>query len=383
VLTDAGAMYSSTFSYPRRQCIALTKLTRPPMRQDFDHDTRSDDLVFVSNASHVPATIVAHRVAAYEGSPQGRALLAEAARRLIDVYAAGNSVPTYYELLALLRTVQRDLAAPIGVAEFDALAAWLFHPLNDALYRQQALLWARDAAREMSLSFAIYGNNWDKHPEFAANARGPIQYGLALGRVTRASRFNLQIVPYHCLHQRLLDGLVAGGFYLIRRHPADTAARDLIDFLLAHAPAAQTLAAAQRALAEPMRAQLNTLADALRPAIASSDQDDPVEAVLAWRDMGLVIPGDQVLPHFDLTSFDDPATLRRAIARFAADPKLRVQFQGDQRQSVAERFTYEAGIGRVIASLHELLSDSGPSPRSKIEQARSVAAEHRTRRAVG
>jgi hypothetical protein len=382
VLTDAGAMYRTTFSYPPRQCIALTKLTRPPLRQELTDD-KGDDLVFVSNASHIAATIVAQRIAAYDGSPQGRALLAEAAKRLIDLYTAGKNLATYYELLTLLRSAQRELAAPIGVEEFDALAAWLFHPLNDSLYRQQALVWARDAARDMGLSFALYGNGWHKHPEFAPHARGPIQYGLPLQRVTRVARFNLQIVPYHCLHQRLLDGLMAGGFYLIRRHRADTAARELIEFLLAHAPAAQTLHAARHALVEPLRQQLDALADALRPAIATSEQDDPVEAVLAWRDMGLVLPGREVLPHFELTSFEDGATLRRAISRFTADPKLRLQFQSDQRQSIAERFTYEAGMARAVASMHELLSDSGPTPKSKIEQARALSAEHRTRRAVG
>jgi hypothetical protein len=40
-------------------------------------------------------------------------------------------------------------------------------------------------------------------------------------------------------------------------------------------------------------------------------------------------------------------------------------------------------MARAVASMHQLLSDSGPSPRSKIEQARALAAEQRTRRAVG
>jgi hypothetical protein len=382
VLTDSAAMYGSTFSYPRRQCISVTKLTRIPALPANEQTTRGDDLVFVSNASHVPPAIIAERVASYDGTPHGKELLEESARRLIDLYAAGQNVGTYYELLALIHQVQRELGKPIGVEEFDVIAAWLFHPLNDALYRQQALRWARDAAREMDLSFAIYGAGWAQHPDFAAYARGSVQYGPALEALTRASRFNLQIVPYHCLHQRLLDGLVAGGFYLIRQHRADTAARELIAFLLAHAPDAHNLAAARRTVPEPLRAELDALAALLKPAIATSEQDDPVEAARAWHEMRLAEPGKEVLPHFGLTSFDDAQSLRTAIARFAADPELRDAVQQEQRQSVVDRFTYEAGLGRVVAKMHELLSDSDRPPKSKIEHARALAAGSRTRRAV-
>jgi hypothetical protein len=382
VLTDSSAMYGSTFSYPRRQCISVTKLTRIPSDPVNEETQRGDDLVFVSNASHIPAAIIAERLASFDGTPHGKELLAEAAKKLVDLYAAGQSVPTYYELLELIHQVQRELAKPIGVEEFDVIAAWLFHPLNDALYRQQALRWVRDTASAMSLSFAIYGAGWSEHPDFAEHARGSIQYGPALETLTRSSRFNLQIVPYHCLHQRLLDGLVAGGFYLVRQHRADTAARELIDFLLAHAPHAHNLEAARRSLSAPLRAQLDVLAALLKPAIATSEQDDPVEAARAWHEMRLAEAGQEVLPHFGLTSFDDAQTLRTAIARFAADPELRESVQQEQRQSVIDRFTYEAGLGRVVAKMHELLSDSDIPPKSKIEHARALAAGSRTRRAV-
>jgi hypothetical protein len=382
VLTDAPAMYGSTFSYPQRQCIPLTKLTRVPAQHLFEEEAeRGDDLVFVSNAAHQPQRIVAERVAAYDGSSQGRTLLEKSAQRVIGIYELGGCVATYFEMLGLLRTVQKEIAAPIGVAEFDAVAGWIFHPLNDSLYRQQALRWVRDAAVRMGMTFALYGNGWDKHPDFAAYARGPVSYGPKLQRLTRASRFNLQIVPYHCLHQRLLDGLAAGGFYLTRRHISDTAARDLLEFLCAHAPSAQTLAAARAALVGPLRERLNELADAFRPAIATSEQDDPVEAVRGWHAMGLVEPGRQVLPHFDLTSFTSSEELTRAISRFAADPKLRQTVQEEQRNSVIERFTYEAGLGRFASKLHDLLKTPSMM-RSRIEQARIGVSESRKRKAV-
>jgi hypothetical protein len=381
VLTDAAPMYRSTFGYPRRQCISVTKLTRVPESPAASEIKPGDDLVFVSNASHVAAAIIAERLATHDGSEAGKALLTESAKRITDLYAAGKCIPTYYELLTLIREVQRDLSTMITVPEFDVIAAWLFHPLNDALYRQQALRWVRDVADEMKLTFAVHGAGWDKHPDFAKYARGPVQYGPELETLTRATRFNLQIVPYHCLHQRLLDGLVAGGFYLVRRHRSDVAARELIDFLVGHAPHAHNLENARRGLTEPLRGQLDALAAALKPAIATSEQDDPVEAVVAWRDMGLVAPGAEVLPHLQLTSFDGPAGIRAAILRFTADAELRKTVQRDQRQSVIDRFTYEAGMKRVVTKIHEILSDADVPPRSKIEQARSIAAGGRTRRA--
>ena len=61
--------------------------------------------------------------------------------------------------------------APIPLRQ---LVGMLTHPLNDALYRQQGLTWAAEAAREQGLHLGLYGNGWEKHPTLAEYARGPV-----------------------------------------------------------------------------------------------------------------------------------------------------------------------------------------------------------------
>lgn len=352
VLTDAPSMYVKTFGYPERQCIPLSKLTPEAVMFSSNNDF-NNEMVFVSNASHVPQRIVRERLDRFDGTSGGRHLLEASAARLMAIYAQGGTVPTYHEVLILMRQIRRESGGVITSGEFDAIAAWIAHPLNDSLYRQQALRWAVDVAADAGLKLALYGSGWEHHPDFAGFARGPVAYGAELARLARSSRINLQIVPYLCLHQRLLDGLMAGGFFLVRSHVADTTAPALLDFLQAHAPEARTVAAARSAIPDALFERLNELIEACRPAIATSDRDDPVAAVWDFADMRLIQPGEQILPRFDLTSFNDAASLRGAVTRFLADPKLAAQVQQAQRASVADRLTYDAGMSRVLESVRQ------------------------------
>ena len=358
VLTDAGPVYSATFGYPRRQIVGLTKLTRVPASLPHE-EAGGDDLVFVSNASHVPLECLRAAVGAYDGTAGGRAVMSLAGQRLIAIYAAGGCVATWMDVLALAKGVRDELRLRIDPAEVELVAGWLFHPLNDSLYRQQALTWVADIADELGLKLALYGKGWERHPRFAAYARGPVAYGADLERLTRSSRINLQIVPYLCLHQRLLDGLVAGGFYLIRRHTTDTEVGALLSFLDAHVgPAGIDLPSARALVAGDYRDELERLAQACRPALATSDADDVVAIARHWEEMKLVQPGRSVLPGFEETSFSDAAGFRQGIERFLADPGAREAVRGRQRASVVERFSYETGIRRVLGRIGQLLGET-------------------------
>jgi hypothetical protein len=343
VLTDAGPVYAATFGYPERQLIGLNKLTRVPSAP-MVIEPRGDDLVFVSNASYVCGDLLASRVADYDGTPEGRALLAAAGPSVIETYAAGGCVATWIELLALVRRLQERLAIDVAPDEVQTLAAWLFHPLNDALYRQQAVDWAAQAANDMGLTLALYGKGWERHPRFAQFARGPVAYGPELEALTRRSRFNLQIVPYLCLHQRLLDGLAAGGFYLTRRHPADTEVGVLLKYLDAGAA--------------PQPGDLDHLIAACRPALATSDADDAVAIARYWQETRLIDSDYSVLPKFDQTSFSNAVELRQCVARFITSERARQDVGERQRESVVERFSYTSGIQRVLDRVGRLLAEN-------------------------
>ena len=113
----------------------------------------------------------------------------------------------------------------------------LFDRMSNLLYRQQSLRWVVQIANRRGLRLSIYGPGWERHPEFEPFARGKIQYGPELERLTRRSKINLVLEPFFSVsHQRLLDGLVAGGFFLVREHPGNTLLPELLTFLKSNVP---------------------------------------------------------------------------------------------------------------------------------------------------
>jgi hypothetical protein len=371
VLTDATATYVDKFGYPARQCVPLPKLAvipaeAPEIRGAMAAprgDSVCDDIVFVSNASHPPELMVEQALATFGRTAGARELISRCCRRMVETYEAGRSLPTYPSVCAVLHDTLAGLSLSLPTSDFDVLARWLTHPFNDALYRQQALCWAADAADGLGLTLALYGNGWDKHPQFHRFARGPVAYGDELRDLTRRSRINLQIVPYLCLHQRLLDGLLAGGFFLVREHPADVAPAGLLSLLEANPRNARPQSPAFEALLEDCRACLCT-----------TGNEDVVAMVRDWQESGQLVAGEGPLPRLRDVTFTDAASLRERIVRFASDPDARREVASVQRRSVAERLTYDAGLRRVVRRISELLSGTAAESRQFPVPLRGVRA---------
>jgi hypothetical protein len=259
----------------------------------------------------------------------------------------------------LVRTVQAELDIGLQGERFHGVARWLCHPFNDALYRQQALRWAADAADALGLRLSLYGKGWDEHPDFARYARGPVDYGHALEDLTRRSLINLQIVPYLCLHQRLLDGLAAGGFFLVRSHPADVAPQAMSNLLHGHFPeSVRTLAAARAVAPPPVRDRFESLVAACRRCLCSMGDEDPIEMVRDWEAAELIVPDGDVLPGLPEVTFANVAQARTLIERFAGDAAARSNLSARQRESVMSRLSYTAGMRRVGDTVAALLARS-------------------------
>ncbi len=184
VLTDAGPMYSSRHGYPPRQFVGLSKLTRVPPTPDpaptpsgGDNGPPAEDLVYVSNASADPKGMVGPLLDGLGGGPGLRRLAEGCVDRLFAIYAAGGSVPTYAELCSLVRNYNAQTGAGLNEEPLRALADRLAHPLNDALYRQQAVQWLINLATERGLSLALYGAGWEKREAFAPYARAASPMG--------------------------------------------------------------------------------------------------------------------------------------------------------------------------------------------------------------
>jgi hypothetical protein len=421
VLTDNPGGYARNYAYPARQLIATSKLTAAAAAELAETDSAStinsgvDDIVFVSNASRTPDQLLTEVTENWDFSDIALNVLLDGARRVLSRYDAGDSVSTYGEIRAIVRDVQAAHGVALPSDETLAVSKWLTHPFNDALYRQQALRWAASAARDLGLSLGLYGNGWDAHPDFAPHARGLVAYGEPLRELTRRAGINLQIVPYLCLHQRLLDGLAAGGFFLVRQNPNDVHPQALLNFLDRHADGtARTTAAARAGIAPELLSEFERLLVLAAPGIVSTDAEDPVTLVRDWADAGnlqtmttatpvhtdITVEGatrhprghcstllenigiaagrkdtaerashsnvlknirmmePEVLPRLSEVSFDAEGRLRELFARFARDAGPRREVATVQRSAVLGRMSYVAGMDRVRRRIAALLSET-------------------------
>jgi hypothetical protein len=362
VLTATPSVYVDRHGYPRESVIAVHKATRVPNRpQSWTSD--GEDLVFVSTASRTGEQIAESNMAAFTGVEAD--CFRRAQIRVLRHYAEGGSLSTASQLAELLDAEIADTAIPRESRE--QMLRLMIHPLNDALYRQQALTWVVDIASELGLTVGLYGRGWEQSPAFAPHARGWVQYGEPLEALTRRSKINLQITPNACLHQRLLDGLVAGGFFLVRHHVTDDLFPELASFITEQLPddvdridnARRTIAPAQRQAFDSL------LARAQRDMSVLGEAVDPVAQIRAAIEARSFDDSGKLLPRLDEVSFDSKASLKGKIEYFLKHESVRREIAREQRESIEKRRTYVAAMRQVVGTIHERLSRRAEALRAR------------------
>ncbi len=355
VLTVSASMYETHYAYPARQCVTMTKLTRPPSRPRLV-GAGGPDVVYVSHAAKPTEILVRETIDAFADAPGGGTFVEACARHLVDRYERGGCVHTLGQMDRLVSQLQQDTGTSIVLPQVrDALVRRLMHPLNNALYRRQALRWVLAAAAGSGATVALYGKGWDAHDEFAAHARGPVAYGDDLADLTCRARISLHIVPYFYLHQRLLDGLVAGGFFLVREHPSDTWRLRWKAFVDTHIdPACSTLADARRTLSPSLQAQLDALLAESHDTCLIHGYDN----LASYRRLhaeGLDFLYED-LPRRDDVSFADASRCADLLQLYLEDADARGAIAREQRAWVQRHYTYEAGMARAMARIGALIA---------------------------
>lgn len=176
------------------------------------------DLSFVSHASTPAQVLLQERL---EQTPEdSQRVLRNIFERLEGVYDGGSCVAEPLAMEMIIDQSLRELGVEAPAASRAGLS-WIFvNQINNAMFRHQALHWAA----ELGLDLRLYGRGWEKHPTLGRFARGIADNRGQLAAIHQASRINLHITPHGAVHQRVLDGLCAGGFFLIRHRPGDAAA---------------------------------------------------------------------------------------------------------------------------------------------------------------
>jgi hypothetical protein len=309
------------------------------------------DVSYVSHASQTPEEF--HR--------EERALYADArVRDFIDeLYVVTPDV--------LRRTTTMEVDAPnLVLAEAarrcgwtledgplrQRLIGWYLWRLGDRIFRHTALEWVARWAATTGRCFRLYGNGWDRHPTLKPFAAGPAQNGRELLCIHRASKVNLQLMPAGFIHQRALDGLASGGFFLTRLTPGD----------------------ARGAHLRPLIERLDALG--IRGNESLPTHDDPLlgrmlEAWMgpwyaAWRDptrrlldyvrSSAEFPqAHELFPDFPRVAFDSEEQFTERVEHFLAHHEERREVAGRMRAAVLERLTYKATVRRILRSYAEYL----------------------------
>ncbi len=323
--------------YPESQMIPVPIMVTSSKTRPATWATDGADLVYVSHVSETVEQRIEIRLQMVD--EHLRSVAREASCMIQRAYEHGGSIDS----VAAIRATAAELLESLSDRDANAITDTVLGPVNTVLYRHQALEWIADIADREGYSLALHGTGWEKHARFGRYAAGPVANGHALDDLTRRSRINLNLEPYPChTHQRLLDGLSAGGFFLIRNHPVhrvwNTLAkeyRDDIESLEGWLESAEDRDALQQCLANAEAQCYETHPDALRQ-------------LRAYLECGVIVPGeDEPIPDLGRVTFSTPMEAQERIATFLNDAPERRAISQRQWDSIRGRLTFDVVVERL------------------------------------
>jgi hypothetical protein len=312
----------------------------------FPRELSADDITrygcevsFVSNAT-MPADEVLREIKAQQ-SPLGAKFLDEVYARLRGIYDAGGSITSG----DLMRQMIVQTAADLRVnTDVDSALNLFTHRINNSLFRHQVIRWVA----EMGLNLHLYGKGWENHPEFARYGRGVADNQSQLPTIYQASAINLQVTPFGAVHQRLLDGLCAGGFFLLRSIVADELELILRDM-------EQWCRARNVGSGGEMVARQDAVLQQLTNRYAKLDGVNPLTrpdyyfgALGECALSGYTRTANMLWENSDKVTFSNREKLQSQILHFLAHPQERQEIARSMRQRVLETHTYQSITSRLL-----------------------------------
>jgi hypothetical protein len=302
------------------------------------------DVSFVSHASATAESLLKTEIDR-AGSPDATRLLRAIFDPLMAVYDAGGIVTEPIQIRRMIDLALRQTKTSLPDGEMPKLMELFVQRINNALFRHQSLHWLA----EMGVNLRLYGRGWENHPQLSRFARGIADNANQLPLIYAASRISLQISPHGAVHQRVMEGLACGGFFLIRRCPGDLLERRFQVLWNWCVSRNITTDSELRNAAEPqIAAAISQVADELQLDPFAEDQPF-VETLRASAESGYlrsagVIWGED----YDAVAYGSANELRAKVARFLGDEPERRGVADSMRDVVLARFTYLATSRRLL-----------------------------------
>ncbi len=332
----------------------------PSLTAQAELDPYRCDVSFVSTCV-MPAEQIIREEADRIGTPLARRLLDDLLQRLSAIYEAGGSITTSE---AIRDIISQALVRNAVSADVNNLVDLFTHRVNNSLFRHQAIGWVA----EMGVNLHLYGKGWEKHPSFARYARGHADNQKQLPLIYQASTINLQITPFGAVHQRLLDGLGAGGFFLLRSVAADELEllrRDMWQWCRRQDVRSGAEMVARR------DKDLSILLKRYAEIGAVDPSTDPDYCFAALEECALADftrTANTLWPDSHRVTFSTKEQLQAQVRHFLAAPQERQEIVRSMRQRVLETHTYEAITRRMLNFITRDLAGLAR------EDARSLAA---------
>ncbi|HPF37786.1 MAG TPA: glycosyltransferase [Phycisphaerae bacterium] len=318
------------------------------------------EVAFATHASETPKAFAAARIAECD-NPKGLAILQGIEQALYERHRAGR-LNGAINFSVMLDDVEGALGTSLSATARDGLLDQFARPLAERIIRQETLRWAANWARSTGGRLHIYGDGWDAHPEFAEFARGTIEHGAELGEAFRRAKVNLHSGCNLSLHQRVLDGLAAGGFFLARRHAGDIGMpvkRAMRAYLQKHGVSAPAKCYGTD-LPAPWHREFERLCqmkgiDPRRPLHFDERAMARIAAVCEGREIMLA---DQLWPDFETLTFGGESEFVERLEFFLARPDLRRETATRMRGGVLAHFGYEKLMREAIAFTTDALANA-------------------------
>lgn len=368
------------YDYPADRFMACDMATdvvqlKAPLPNGLDASRLDCEIAFATHASETPADFAAARMAECD-NPNGRAIL-EAIQRNLNVRQRDGMLNGALNFNVFVAEIEASLGASLTATARDGLIDQFARPLAERMIRQETLRWAANWARATGGRLHIYGDGWDKHPKFAGFARGTIEHGPELGEAFRRAKVNLHSGCNLSLHQRVLDGLSAGGFFLARRHAGDVGlpVKHALRAFLRQRGVKLPAKCYGTDLPAPWHREFERLCwmkgiDSRRPLEFTEKNAARIAAVCDGTE---IMVADQLWPEYESLTFAGEAEFVDRLEYFLARPDLRRETADRMRVGVLEHFGFEKLMRQALAFTADSLAEQRAHADRGLEESNVIA----------
>jgi hypothetical protein len=174
------------------------------------------DVAYVSHQSETPEAMVERLASRMHDRP----LLQRFLKRVAPAFKANvETMPEHRRMYTRWHLAcEQARAEDAALAAVDQRILWrdFGAPFCERVVRMQTLRWAADACARNGWMMRLFGRGWEKHPEFARYAAGPLEHGEAIRACYQSARAHLHASAFTTSHQRVFECALSGGLMLRR-----------------------------------------------------------------------------------------------------------------------------------------------------------------------